>query len=45
LFVIVVGGFDLSVGSLITLTVMGSALRGDRDMDERCAISTSRRQL
>ncbi len=31
LFVIVTGGFDLSVGSLITLTVMGSALMIDGD--------------
>jgi ribose transport system permease protein len=31
LFVIVVGGFDLSVGSLITLTVMGSALLINND--------------
>jgi ribose transport system permease protein len=31
LFVIVVGGFDLSVGSLMTLTVMGSALLIDND--------------
>ena len=31
LFVIIVGGFDLSVGSLITLTVMGSALLIDND--------------
>ena len=34
LFVIVVGGFDLSVGSLITLTVMGSALLIDNDPDK-----------
>jgi ribose transport system permease protein len=31
LFVIVVGGFDLSVGSIITLTVLGSALLLDGD--------------
>lgn len=31
LFVIVVGGFDLSVGSLITLTVLASALMIDGD--------------
>jgi ribose transport system permease protein len=31
LFVIVVGGFDLSVGSVITLTVLGSALLLDGD--------------
>jgi ribose transport system permease protein len=31
LFVIVVGGFDLSVGSLMTLTIMGSALLIDND--------------
>jgi ribose transport system permease protein len=34
LFVIVVGGFDLSVGSLITLTVMGSALLINNDPDK-----------
>ncbi|MBV8775351.1 MAG: ABC transporter permease [Deltaproteobacteria bacterium] len=31
LFVIIVGGFDLSVGSLMTLTVMGSALLINND--------------
>jgi ribose transport system permease protein len=31
LFVIVAGGFDLSVGSLITLTVLGSAILVDND--------------
>lgn len=34
LFVIVVGGFDLSVGSLMTLTVMGSALLINNDPDK-----------
>jgi ribose transport system permease protein len=34
LFVIVVGGFDLSVGSLMTLTVMGSALLINNDPEK-----------
>ena len=34
LFVIVVGGFDLSVGSLMTLTIMGSALLINNDPDK-----------
>jgi ribose transport system permease protein len=34
LFVIVGGGFDLSVGSLVTLTVMGSALLINNDPDK-----------
>jgi ribose transport system permease protein len=34
LFVLIVGGFDLSVGSLMTLTVMGSALLINNDPDQ-----------
>ncbi len=34
LFVIIVGGFDLSIGSLMTLTVMGSALLINNDPDK-----------
>lgn len=34
LFVLVIGGFDLSVGSLMTLTVMGSALLINNEPDQ-----------